>query len=236
MLEPVTAITPAYVETPKGRYGYRYLVGADGSFSKVRQYLKLPQEHVAGWAFHFVVDKPSHEFRVCWLPGTFPNGYGYVMSKNKGSTMIGGAITGKDASMKDLSVRVRRWVEAEFGLDTSSLRSEGFRGNADFRGWRFGDVFLVGDAAGLLNPVTTEGIYYAVKSGEGVAKTILGDPEGRKIMRKMSDTHAGQVLLFDVIHNRMLPFHYAAGWLFSRPGKGLRKIIFDKVFWMFMER
>ena len=109
---------------------YKYLVGADGSFSRVRGYLGLPMEHVAGWAYHYVVENPAHEFRVCWLPKIFPNGYGYVMSKNKNATMVGGAMTGK-IGMKDLAPRVKGWVENEFKLDTSKLKSEGFRGNAE---------------------------------------------------------------------------------------------------------
>jgi flavin-dependent dehydrogenase len=248
MLETVTSISPGHVQTTKGRYRYKHLVGADGSFSFVRQHLGLPKEHVAGWAFHYVVDSPAHEFRVCWLPKIFPNGYGYVMSKNKGSTMIGGAMTGKGVGLKELAPRVKSWVEEEFLIDTTTLKSEGFRGNADYRGWRFkgkggtdsagkkGDIYLVGDAAGLLNPVTTEGIYYAITSGEGVAKTILGDKEGGRIMARMARTHMAQVLLFDLFNNQLLPFCYIADWIFTDPSKGLKRKVFDKIFWMFMDK
>lgn len=232
--EAVTAITPEHVETGKGRYSYRYLVGADGSFSKVRDHLRLPIEHIVGYAYHYVVETPSKEFRVYWLPKTFPHGYGYVMSRSRGATMIGGAMAGKDVLHNDLAPRVKGWVPKEFGLDISKLRSEGYRGNADYRGWRFGNIFLAGDAAGLLNPVTTEGVYYAVKSGEGVARHIKGDPEGRKIMQKLESTHRGQVLLFDMFSNP--PLSGLVEWILENPKGGVRKRIFDYVFWRFMDR
>lgn len=243
--EPAVSITQDHVETSRGRYRYRYLVGADGSFSAVRPFLGLPMEHIVGWAFHYVLEVPSHEFRVCWLPDVFPRGYGYVMSKNRHCTMAGGAMAGNgergaDAVRARLAPRVREWVKSEFGHDTSSLRCEAFRGNADYRGWRFAaapgrehNVFLVGDAAGLLNPVTTEGVYYAVKSGEGVAKHLLGNPEGAGIMEALASTHRKQVLLFDTF-NRW-PLNRFVEWVLENPKGGLRGRMFDFIFWKFMD-
>jgi len=233
--EPVTAITQEYLETTKGRYRYRRLVGADGSFSKVREYLKLPSEHVVGYAFHYVLDRPAKEFRVYWLPHIFPRGYGYVMSKGRGATMVGGAMAGKDVLHKDLAPRVRNWVRKEFSFDVSKAKSEAFKGNADYRGWRFGNVFLVGDAAGLLNPVTTEGIYYAVTSGKAVARHIRGDGESERIMGKLEATHRAQVFLFDIFTDPKLPFRWFVNWVLSDPRKGIRRKIFDLVFWRFMD-
>jgi flavin-dependent dehydrogenase len=92
----------------------------------------------------------------------------------------------------------------------------------------------VGDAAGLLNPVTTEGIYYAVKSGEGVAKHIRGDAEGKKIMSKMANTHRAQVLLFDIANT--WPFYWIVHWILENPKGMIRGKIFDWVFWKFMDR
>ena len=230
--EPVTSITKECVVTPKGSYRYKYLVGADGSFSVVRPFLGLPMEHIVGWAFHFVLPVPCREFRVYWLPDVFPGGYGYMMSKGRNATMVGGAMAGTNA-LRILAPRVREWVRKEFNLTPMTLRSEAFRGNADYRGWKFGNVFLVGDAAGLLNPVTTEGIYYAVKSGEGVAKHILGDTEGARIMERLASTHKSQVLLFDIFTRE--PFCRAFEWVLRNPKEGLRKRLFDYIFWKFMD-
>ena len=133
--------------------------------------------------------------------------------------MVGGAMAGKDSIRAVLAPRVREWVKKEFGLEAIKHRSEGFRGNADYRGWRFRNVFLAGDAAGLLNPVTTEGIYYAVKSGEGVARHILGDREGERIMEALGRTHRGQVLLFNLFTDPNLPFCWFVNWVLRTPGR-----------------
>lgn len=239
--EPVLEISDDHVRTVNGRYRYRNLVGADGSFSKVREYLGLPMESIVGFAFHYVVEKPSTEFRVYFLPKIFTNGYGYVMSKNKGMTMIGGAMAGKDVQHRILAPRVKEWVQKEFGLDVKKHRCEGYKGNADYRGWRFrpkngpANAFLVGDAAGLLNPVTTEGVYYAVTSGKGVALHLRGDADGARIMEKLESGHRGQVLLFSLFHNPSLPFCWIVNWVFEDPSKGIRKAVFDYIFWKFFD-
>ena len=43
----------------------------------------------------------------------------------------------------------------------------------DYKGHRFKNKFLVGDAGGFASGLTGEGIYFAIKSGEDVAKQIL---------------------------------------------------------------
>jgi flavin-dependent dehydrogenase len=230
--ELVQAITPTHVKTTKGKYKYKYLVGADGAFSEVRRYLGLPTKHIVGWAFHFVIKKPAKEFRYYWLPEFFPRGYGYFMSKNRDMTMVGGASTADNVSIHtQLAPRVREWVNREFKLDTKTLKSEAMKGNADYRGWRFGNVYLVGEAAGLLDPLTTAGMYYAIKSGEGVAKFIRHDPEGEKIMQDLVKEHKWHVRFSDLVWNQYLPFRWVADWLFSNPTKGIRRRIFDYVFW-----
>ncbi len=45
--------------------------------------------------------------------------------------------------------------------------------NYDYKGHDFGNKFLIGDAAGLASGLTGEGIYFAIKSGEDVAKKII---------------------------------------------------------------
>jgi len=227
--EPVTKISPAYVETPKGRYGYRHLVGADGSFSSVRAHLGLPSENISGWAFHCILDKPCTEFQMHWLPKTLPGSYGYMMSKNRDKTMVGMAWRGEFDHK--LAAQARAWAGKTFGIDTSRLKTEAMRGNADYRGWEFGNVYLVGDAGGFLNPLTTEGMAYAMMSGEGVAKHILGKPEGRAIMKRMADAHIWQVRLFNLFTNPRLPFCWMLNWVLENPNGKVRRKLFDWVFW-----
>lgn len=231
--EPVISIGEGYVQTPKGRYGYRHLVGADGSFSTVREHLGLPTERIAGWAYHYVIEEIPSEFHLYWLPKSFPRSYGYVMSKNRDKTMVGIATAGKDFDHLFAS-RARDWIRRRFGLDVRSLQSEAMKGNSDYRGWRHRNIFLVGDAAGFLNPLTTEGIYYAVKSGEGVARHILGDEEGERIMERLARKMKWKVRIFDLATDTSLPFCWMIDWILKDPRHGLRRRIFESVLWRFM--
>src|SRR5580692_10737648 len=51
-------------------------------------------------------------------------------------------------------------------LDASSWRGNRVAGD----GW-----MAVGDAAGLVDPITGEGLYYAIRSGDLAAQTIVAD-------------------------------------------------------------
>ena len=232
--EPVRNVTAELVETTKGRYRYRHLVGADGSFSKVRKFLGLPTENVAGWAYHFILDRPCPEFQMHWVPRELKAAYGYMMPKNRQQTMVGLA-WGGDALDQGMVQTAKQWVARTFDLDIAALRHEGMKGNADYRGWRFGNVFLAGDAGGFLNPVTTEGIYFAMRSGEGVGRHLAGDPQGASILDKMVAQHRRQVRIFKLMTNRWLPLCWFIEWLFRNPEKGWRKPLFHRVFWSLME-
>ncbi|MFN7991062.1 MAG: NAD(P)/FAD-dependent oxidoreductase [Candidatus Micrarchaeia archaeon] len=232
--EVVTKITTTHIETSKGRYAYKHLVGADGSFSVVRRFLGLPARDVAGWAFHYLVDKPCGSFEMYWLPKTFPSSYGYMMSKSRGQTMIGLAWRGEEFD-NAMAQKAKPWIAKTFGIDVKKLRSEAMKGNADYRGWKFGNIYLVGDAGGFLNPLTTEGIYYAIKSGEGVGRHILGDPEGGRIMERMAGAHKWQAFIYGVATDTRLPFCWLINWVLSDPRSGIRRRIFGWVFWKFMD-
>jgi len=73
---------------------------------------------------------------------------------------------------KYMSERGISWKDATFyshllpALDTASWRGNRVSGE----GW-----MAVGDAAGLVDPITGEGLYYAIRSGDLAAQTILAD-------------------------------------------------------------
>ncbi|MEW6722815.1 MAG: NAD(P)/FAD-dependent oxidoreductase [Candidatus Micrarchaeota archaeon] len=232
--EPVTKIGDGFVETAKARYGYKHLVGADGSFSAVRKHLGLPAKNVAGWAFHFVDENPCPEFQMFWLPRTFPAAYGYMMSKSRSRTMAGLAWAGEEFDHSKAE-RAKGWIAETFKIDPKKLRSEAMKGNADYRGWKFGNTYLVGDAGGFLNPLTTEGIYYAIKSGDAVARHIRGDPEGARVLEEMGRAQVWKARIYGLATDTRLPFCWIISWILSDPRRGIRRKMFDWVFWKFMD-
>lgn len=66
------------------------------------------------------------------------------------------------------------------------------------------NVFMTGDAAGLIDPVTGEGIHYAIRSGKIVADTILKDQE-LSLDEKAEDYYKLQ-LQKDIIPDLMLSY------------------------------
>jgi geranylgeranyl reductase family protein len=89
-------------------------------------------------------------------------------------------ICGKGVPAQDLRLRLERFME-ERQISTKdarfyshllpSLGASGWRNNrVSGQGW-----LAVGDAAGLVDPITGEGIYYAMRSGELASEVVLSD-------------------------------------------------------------
>lgn len=109
-----------------------------------------------------------------WLPAG-----GYVGFAPTGS----GELNASFSIPPDRLEASKRWAEAEFGLA------------ADWPGWltiapldradarpvaSAGGVFLVGDAARVVEPFTGEGIYYALRSGEAAAVAMVHAIRGER--------------------------------------------------------
>jgi len=88
------------------------------------------------------------------------------------------------------------------GVDKKGLKIRAMPLNFRYDGFRFGNVFLAGDAAGFACPLTGEGIYQAMLSGKMVSKLILDDGYNfRKDLYELRRYHRyGHLLhLFDVL-------------------------------------
>ncbi len=165
----VSKIGKNFVVVNNKKIFFEYLVGADGSSSLVRKHLGLKtNKYVVGiqyWVnqkinfpeIHLDVDKFSY-----W--------YGWVAPhKNKFSIGIGG-----DPSImpvQEMKENLNSWCKEKNIKPTGDI--EGAIINSDYQGYKFENKFLIGDAAGFASALTGEGIYFAMASGEDVAKTIL---------------------------------------------------------------
>ncbi|NOQ37883.1 NAD(P)-binding protein [archaeon] len=159
---------------------YKYLVGADGSNSIVRKHLKIKKENVLE-AFQYITPKKFRDMEVFIDPDRFGPAYLWIFP-HKNVTSIG---TGGDLSRKlkkpILGIKLSQirknfdtWCNNHF--DTKESQFEAYTINYDYRGHHFGNKYLIGDAAGFASGLTGEGIYFGIKSGEDVAKTIM-DPK-----------------------------------------------------------
>ncbi|KAB2891635.1 MAG: NAD(P)/FAD-dependent oxidoreductase [Desulfobulbaceae bacterium] len=151
---------------------YRFLVGADGSASLVRRSLQLPTRH-CGIGINCQISGGLEKMEWHLAPSLFGNGYAWIFPHRE-TTSIGAYADASVMKAGDLQHGLKSWV-ANRGLSLAGARQRAELINFDYRGWKFGRVFLAGDAAGLASGLTGEGIFPAIVSGEAIARYLL-DP------------------------------------------------------------
>ena len=151
------------------RYTCTWLVGADGSSSLVRRSLGLPVV-AAGVGITYQIPGNFPEMEWHLNTALFANGYSWVFP-HRDSASIGAYVDARRMKASQLKVNLCRWGDSR-GYPLNQHRAAAELINFDFRGWRFGNTFLIGDAAGLASGLTGEGIFPAIVSGEIVGRYI----------------------------------------------------------------
>lgn len=226
--------TRVRLDTDRGPLSAAFVVAADGATSDVAR--------LAGWSdgrhlipaleYEVRVDDATLE-RFARLPrfdvGTVPRGYAWVFPKT-GHLSVGVLTTRRGP------VNLHRHLEEYLrviGLAPHSVERHGFVIPVRPRAAPLAQerVLLVGDAAGLADPVTAEGISLAARSGWLAAEAIAGagpDPGRvraayaaglRPLVAELRLARALARLLYD--HPR------ARAWMFRRVGQRLVEAITD---------
>ncbi|HHS94564.1 MAG TPA: geranylgeranyl reductase family protein [Rhodobacterales bacterium] len=160
------------------------LIGADGAASPVARHLfgKAFDDSKIGFAFEIEApggcedeDVMAIDFRIVdW-------GYGWDFPKKDSRTIGLGAIKGVD---QDLKARMSRFLKQR-KIDPEMVKFKG--AHLPFGDYKKvpgkGNVLLVGDAAGFVDPLTGEGLAYAMESGAEAAEAAAavlkaGNPQG----------------------------------------------------------
>jgi geranylgeranyl reductase family protein len=168
------------VVTSRGRFTADCLVGADGANSRVRPLLGSREDYFWQAAVYCEVPESvlnTNEIawdcmKVDW--GTLPSGYAWAFPKN-GFVNIGAG--GPKDIAKHLKTYAMRFAES------TRLVKTGLAGQLQFVGHQLPtltrrarlsseNVLLVGDAAGLVEPFTGDGISFACESAQIAARCI----------------------------------------------------------------
>jgi geranylgeranyl reductase family protein len=164
------------------RVAVSYVVGADGANGVVARTVGVDAGIVRGVALEGNASweelDQSPFRRTAWVElGVVPGGYGWVFPKGDHANLGVGGWTEEGPRLRD---HLARLAESH-GLDVAVL--------GDVRGHRLpmrrlgtpsarGRVLLVGDAAGLVDPLSGDGIYEAFASARLAADAIVaGTPE-----------------------------------------------------------
>ena len=165
------------VNTSVNQYSSRFLIGADGASSVVARQGGFKKGIRQGVAWEAEMDAPPEELEryaetvfLDW--GTIPGGYGWIFPKSDHfSVGVGGPA--KYASR--LPGYFDHFVAAS-GISFTHTRSKKAWPIPVSSGrfpWHHQRVLVVGDAGGLTDPLTGEGIQDAIRSGILAAETII---------------------------------------------------------------
>lgn len=180
-------ISGAYADTIEGRrlsyckngsrhaVQYDFLVGADGSNSRVRKFLKLSEDNTQkGIGIQYsLCDVARSDMIWNFDTNLFASGYSWIFP-HRDHASVGAYVGAPGCTANQLKKGLDCWL-GKLHIDVSGCRLEAEQINYHYRDWRFGNTFLVGDAAGLASPLTGEGINPAFVSGDTAARTII-DP------------------------------------------------------------
>lgn len=179
------------VETDKGTYECRVLAGADGVNSTVRKRMGFKRVHM-GMAME-AETKPL-KGRLEELKGkahvdfgVIKGGYGWNFPKADSASIGVGTLRQKTADLKnDLYDMLGR----EGMSDSDDVHIYGHplvfnKGRRDR--YNKDNVILVGDAAGLADPFTGEGIYHAIISARIASEVITGSLDGKEDIKSYTE-------------------------------------------------
>jgi geranylgeranyl reductase family protein len=218
--EIVRSESGVQLTTADSTYGARFLIGADGASGQVRRLCGEGDWFSAGFALEVQTSMPKGEVDLTFDFGSVPRGYAWVFPK--GNHLNIGVYSQSCAAGLTRS-GLLRYVQQRLDVDAADHVTGQYLGmgaeacgmdyvRADLRD----RVLLVGDAGGFVDPLTGEGIYGALLSGQAAAGAVLSDLRG--------DGNAAEVFAGSVRgYRQTLRFSARAAAAFYRnPERGFR--------------
>ena len=205
---------------PGESYRARFLVGADGASGQVRRLCAAGSWFSQGFALEVQTAAPREEVDLTFDFASVSDGYAWIFPKG-GHLNVGVYSLSSAASLtrsrllsyvkNRLGTNVLHDVTGQYlGIGAGESPAEYVLPDLRDR------VFLVGDAGGFADPLTGEGIYGALVSGQAAAKAILAELRGT---RTAAEAFAGHLTGY----RQTLRFSSrAAAAFYANPARGFR--------------
>lgn len=197
----VTKVEKNFIIVNNKKISYKYLVGADGSSSIVKKSIGIKPQNVDIAIQYIIPTKKYKEFEVFFNSRLFSTWYAWIFP-HKEYVSIGCGCNPNILPSKDLIKNFNHWLE-ENQVDVSNAKYEGFTIDFDYQGYKFENIFLVGDAGGFVSGLTGKGIYQALVSGEEIGKIILD--------KNYKSSKIDELLKIKRKHNKLMNFLIKCG-------------------------
>lgn len=224
------------VLTPMGEMRTTFVVGADGALSTVARKVGMADGRLLIPALECEVTVPQERLdRWCGVArfdfGILPHGYAWAFPKRQHLSIGVLSMVQREG---DLKRALMRYLDLLGCRDATQIEQHGFVIPVRPRTGPFAKnrVLLVGDAAGFADPVTGEGISFALRSGQLAAQSLIEgnlkeepvqEVYGRSLAESiLPELHCGGKLarwLYDSPRLR--------SWAFSQQGQRLCEVVTD---------
>lgn len=162
------------LRTPGQTYRARFLIGADGVHSRIRQRLcgDAPPWLRRGFALEAQV-RDAGDSNLIFSLAAVRQGYAWVFPEGDHLNI---GLYSESAAEKLNRERLLSWIQARFGQAAIGPTTGQYLGfGAENAPPPHRRVFLAGDAGGFADPLTGEGIYGALASGQAAAAAIQAE-------------------------------------------------------------
>ncbi len=202
----------------------KVVIGADGAHSAVRSSVRAPAHRSRALAVRGYAPTPERRrgVQVIRFGGRRQPSYAWAFDRGDGLSNVGyGELLDRNGSAP-APTRSMMMEQLDELLPGAGAGGTQWRGHhLPLSGWRWhqpdGSTLLAGDAAGLVNPMTGEGIYYAVATG------VLAGRAAARAVAAGTPAAAGRRYRRQV--RRLLASHLRHTWVVSRLSR--RPVVLD---------
>lgn len=197
-----------------GELRVRHVIGADGAHSAVRRCIPvapMAPAHTAV-AIRGYTGSPEAEafdtLTLIWPGGGWGRAYAWAFPVGDGTVNVGaGVFAAGSATRSDLERLAAEALPPGLAADPDTVRGHLLPLTSQGPVYGAGRVLLVGDAAGLVNPLSGEGIFYALASGSLAAEAVVAHPAAplelySRSMRRRFSRHFATTRLFAMAADR----------------------------------